>query len=114
MTTQMGDGEYMLKGALPDYAHVPLTIWLKDGKICNPGEPGAVRHVIGEAVVRNGILSNSLYDRVPDEVMDVLIKYPSDVSFSLGFAQGEAKINIPVPRQEALFDPIYKEKFDGR
>lgn len=72
---------------VPDFGKktVPLTVYLKDGHMVDPGTEGAERHVIGEADVDGTMVNMTLMDRVPDAVMDTLIGMDSGAKFSIGF-----------------------------
>ena len=61
---------------------VPLTVWIKDGHLVNPGQ--GERVVIGEADVDGTTVSMTLMDIIPDAVMDSLIG-DSGAKFSIGF-----------------------------
>lgn len=67
-------GEIFIKGALPEHATVPLTVFV-DGK----------HHVIGEATVNGEDISAVLSQPVAEEVMDLIMGRPEDVRFSIGF-----------------------------
>jgi len=69
---------------IPDFGKktVPLTIYLKDGHMVNPGE--GERIVIGEADVDGTMVNMTLMDIIPDAVMDSLIG-DSGAKFSIGF-----------------------------
>jgi len=61
---------------------VPLTVWVKDGHLVNPGL--GERHVIGEADVDGTMIFVRLGDRIPDAVMDSLVG-TDGAKFSIGF-----------------------------
>jgi hypothetical protein len=57
-------------------------VWLKDGKMVNPGE--GERYVIGEADVDGTMANLTLMDHIPDAVMDELVGNNGG-KFSIGF-----------------------------
>jgi len=76
---------------VPDFGTktVPLTVYLKDGHMVDPGTEGAECHVIGKADIDGIVVSMTLMDRVPEAVMDSLIGMNSGAKFSIGFVSDD-------------------------
>ncbi len=66
--------EVFVKGALPEHATVPLTVFI-DGK----------HHVIGTAEINGEEVWASVEHPVAEEIMDIIMGRPEDVRFSIGF-----------------------------
>ena len=86
--------EIIVKGALPEYAEVPLVIY-----------NGNERHVIGTATVEGGVVSTMIDQPLAEEVMELLIKRPMDFHFTLDVSRG------PNPFGKPTFEKPRKYEF---